>query len=343
MINKMHFGKRVTDFRHKMGLSQSELAAKIGVSAQAVSKWENATTLPDMEVMLALSNLCGVTMNEMLEDNSLISRIASRPFESNNGIAYFVSPTAETGTERLQWEQAMRQENWIERNWRDYWGQRGGWVDLEGSNIFEERNRGKRKDAAQRIAEHGGVILDIGSGPGGGYMPCILQTDLAARIIVSDLSHTVVEEWKKFLDKELDSPHLCYAAFDFCDIPFNDCTIDVVSDHAGILNCVGDKSAALREVYRVLKPGGLFVSSGAFVTKETLQALPENIRKDLLLEWPCVLENLYEETMLAGFRKIDSEVMDGFCTDEGNSDFADWANVRGINIQFTDYVRFCEK
>lgn len=343
MINKMHFGKRVTDFRHKMGLSQSELASKIGVSAQAVSKWENATTLPDMEVMLALSNLCGVTMNELLEDNSLISRIASRPFESNNGIAYFVSPTAETSTERLQWEQAMRQENWIERNWRDYWGQHGGWVDLEGSNIFEERNRGKRKETAQRIAERGGVILDIGSGPGGGYMPCILQTDLAARIIVSDLSHTVVEEWKKFLDKELDSPHLCYAAFDFCDIPFNDCTIDVVSDHAGVLNCVGDRSAALREVYRVLKPGGLFVSSGAFVTKETLQALPENIRKDLLLEWPCVLENLYEETLLAGFRKIDSEVMDGFCTDEGNSDFADWANARGVNIQFTDYVRFCEK
>ena len=339
----MNIGNQIKTLRLKKSVTQEAMAEHFGMTAQAVSKWENATTLPDMEVMLALSNLCGVTMNELLEDNSLISRIASRPFESNNGIAYFVSPTAETSTERLQWEQAMRQENWIERNWRDYWGQRGGWVDLEGSNIFEERNRGKRKDAAQRIAEHGGVILDIGSGPGGGYMPCILQTDLAARIIVSDLSHTVVEEWKKFLDKELDSPHLCYAAFDFCDIPFNDCTIDVVSDHAGILNCVGDRSAALREVYRVLKPGGLFVSSGAFVTKETLQALPENIRKDLLLEWPCVLENLYEETMLAGFRKIDSEVMDGFCTDEGNSDFADWATARGINIQFTDYVRFCEK
>lgn len=174
-------------------------------------------------------------------------------------------------------------------------------------------------------------------------MPAVLQADENAEIIISDLSHTVVEEWKRLLDQTLNASQLSYAAFDFCDIPLRDCTIDVVADHSGILNCIGEKAAALREVYRVLKPGGLFVSFGGFVTRETLEALPEKDRTALLKEWPVVLENLYEETVLAGFRKIDGEIMDGWCTDEGESGFADWAQARGINVMFSDYIRYCEK
>lgn len=344
MLNKVHFGKRTADYRRRLGLSQAELAEKLGVSAQAVSKWETAAALPDIELLLELSNLFGVSINELLEDNSLIARIANRPFEARNGIAYFVPPTAGSDTDGLRWEREMREEGWIECNWRDHWGQPGGWADTKyGPNILGERNRDKHREMAQKMVEHGGVILDIGSGPGGGYMPCILQADPAAQVIVNDLSHTVVEEWKKFLDKELDSPHLCYAAFDFCDIPFNDCTIDVVSDHSGIFCCLGDKSAALREVYRVLKSGGLFVSYGGFVTKESLAALSEEKRLELARDWPGIVENLYEETLLAGFRKIDNIVIDGWNSDELDSGLGEWAREREVKVQFTDCIRICEK
>lgn len=344
MINKIHFGKRVADFRRKLKLSQAELGERLGVSSQAVSKWETGAALPDIDLLLEMSKLYGVSINELLEDNSLIARIASRPYEARDGIAYFVPPTQQTDLDGLRWEKELREEGWVEINWRDHWGQSGGWADTEyGPNIFGERNKEQHLRMAQRMAEHGGVILDIGSGPGGGYMPCILQVDSSAQIIVSDMSHTVVEEWKKFLDKELDSPHLCYAAFDFCDIPFGDCTIDVVSDHSGIFNCIGDKSSALKEVYRVLKSGGLFISYCGFATKESIAALPEEVRQELMRDRPWVIENLYEETLLAGFKKIDSIIIDGWSSDETDSELGDWSRERNISLQFTDCIRICEK
>ena len=68
MIHKIHFGKRVAAARRRLGLSQTELADKLGVTGQAVSKWECGTALPDVELLLALSHLFGMTVNELLED-----------------------------------------------------------------------------------------------------------------------------------------------------------------------------------------------------------------------------------------------------------------------------------
>ena len=342
MINKQHFGKRTADFRRRLGLSQAELAEKLGVSAQAVSKWETAAALPDVELLLELSKLYGVCVNELLESNGLLARIASRSFKEKDGIVYFVP--AEIDSECVRWERDMRTEGWIARNWYDAWGQPGGWADSKyGRNVIGERGRPSDLRIGRKIAEHGGVILDIGSGPGGGYMPFILQADPSAQIIVSDLSRTVVEEWKHLLYQELDSPFLYCAALDFCDIPFKSCTVDVIADHGGIINCIGDQSTALRECYRVLKPGGVLVSLNGFVTKEALAALPEYAQQALWKDYPYIFNDLYEDTVLAGFRKIDSMVTDTWTTDEDDSGIAEFARGLGVTLQFTEYVRFCEK
>lgn len=48
MFNQSDFGKRVKEFRTRKNYSQKEIALRIGVSEQAVSKWENGDCLPDI-------------------------------------------------------------------------------------------------------------------------------------------------------------------------------------------------------------------------------------------------------------------------------------------------------
>ena len=159
LINKKHFGHRTADYRRNLGLSQTELADKLGVTAQAVSKWETGATLPDVELLLELSHLFRLSVNELLEDNSFISRISVQPFEENQGVAYF-TPSMPTDLQWAEWERAMREEHWIERNWRTAWGQSGGWTE---SVILPNQ---QKLELGQRIAQRGGIILEIGAGPG---------------------------------------------------------------------------------------------------------------------------------------------------------------------------------
>ena len=49
------FGQRLKEYRSKNGLSQEAVAKRLGVSAQAVSKWEKGKSLPDLSVLLPLS------------------------------------------------------------------------------------------------------------------------------------------------------------------------------------------------------------------------------------------------------------------------------------------------
>lgn len=61
---------RLYEYRKNMGLSQEELASKIGVSRQAVSKWERAEASPDTDNLIELSKVYGVTLDEMLRGTS---------------------------------------------------------------------------------------------------------------------------------------------------------------------------------------------------------------------------------------------------------------------------------
>ncbi len=60
------FGQRFTRLRKQRGMTQEELGERIGISGQAVSKWENDASMPDVGVLVDLSEILGVTLDELL-------------------------------------------------------------------------------------------------------------------------------------------------------------------------------------------------------------------------------------------------------------------------------------
>lgn len=73
----MAFGEKLQSLRKQSGLSQEQLALQLGVSRQAVSKWELNDSLPDTEKIVQLSNLLHVTTDYLLKDG--ISKTNDKP------------------------------------------------------------------------------------------------------------------------------------------------------------------------------------------------------------------------------------------------------------------------
>ena len=59
-------GNRITKFRKAKGMTQEELANQLGVSSQAVSKWENDISCPDISLLPKLCRALGITVDELL-------------------------------------------------------------------------------------------------------------------------------------------------------------------------------------------------------------------------------------------------------------------------------------
>ena len=64
----MKFEEKLMALRKKNGMSQEDLAEQLGVSRQAVSRWELGATLPDAPNLLKLSDIFGVTVDYLLRD-----------------------------------------------------------------------------------------------------------------------------------------------------------------------------------------------------------------------------------------------------------------------------------
>ena len=62
----MKLGEKIASQRRKLGLSQEELASRLNVTRQAVSKWETGTSVPELETLVALAKVFGVTTDYLL-------------------------------------------------------------------------------------------------------------------------------------------------------------------------------------------------------------------------------------------------------------------------------------
>lgn len=76
----MEFGKKIRQLRFKAGLTQEQLAEKLGIGAQAVSKWENAAAMPDITALPLLAEIFGVSIDDLfdLTNEQRLNRIENR-------------------------------------------------------------------------------------------------------------------------------------------------------------------------------------------------------------------------------------------------------------------------
>lgn len=78
MIDNIVVGKTITNLRQDRGLTQQQLAATLSVSHQAVSKWENGAALPDIQTMMTLTEIFGITVEQLVKGEIPEERIESR-------------------------------------------------------------------------------------------------------------------------------------------------------------------------------------------------------------------------------------------------------------------------
>lgn len=78
----MTFAEKLKSIRKKAGLSQEQLAEKLGVSRQAVTKWETETGIPDIENMMAISALFDISIDELLSNERGMKKSNEYLFES---------------------------------------------------------------------------------------------------------------------------------------------------------------------------------------------------------------------------------------------------------------------
>lgn len=76
----MDMGNKIRKLRFKAGLTQEQLAQKLGIGPQSVSKWENGITMPDISALPLLAEVFGVSIDDLfdLTDEQRLNRIENR-------------------------------------------------------------------------------------------------------------------------------------------------------------------------------------------------------------------------------------------------------------------------
>ena len=73
-MNQESIGKLIKELRQKNNLTQKDLADSLGVTYQAVSKWENGKNIPDIAIIKEISNKYNIDINDLLEGKNKVKK-----------------------------------------------------------------------------------------------------------------------------------------------------------------------------------------------------------------------------------------------------------------------------
>ncbi len=70
----MNLGKRIQQIRQDKSITQEKLATDLGISRQAVSKWESGKAIPDIENLMYISSLYDVSLDELIKGDDEVTQ-----------------------------------------------------------------------------------------------------------------------------------------------------------------------------------------------------------------------------------------------------------------------------
>lgn len=97
LIMNETFGQRFQRLRKKANLTQEEVATKLNITAQAVSKWENDVSAPDISVLVEISDILGVTLNELLGKQTETTLLPEQQRKNINDMFFRVKVLSQEG------------------------------------------------------------------------------------------------------------------------------------------------------------------------------------------------------------------------------------------------------
>ena len=83
IVDLIKIGKYIAGKRKELGLTQRQLADKLGMSDKSISKWERGICLPDVSVFLDLCQILGISINEFLAGEDIVHEDLIQKSEEN--------------------------------------------------------------------------------------------------------------------------------------------------------------------------------------------------------------------------------------------------------------------
>lgn len=109
-MDMVKMGSFLAELRKEHNLTQTELGEKLGVSNKTVSRWETGTYMPPVEMLAELSDIYGLTINELISGRTLNAEEYKKMAESN------IKETLQASTFTLKDRQEFWKKRWYRKN-----------------------------------------------------------------------------------------------------------------------------------------------------------------------------------------------------------------------------------
>lgn len=193
---------------------------------------------------------------------------------------------------------------------------------------------------AKMISREDGLIVDIATGLGGGFVPAVLSFDPEAKIMISDVDPLVIASWKRFLDGKY--PNVSYACFDATRMPLRSESVDVVVSSGGFGN-IPYQYAAFSEAYRILRRGGKLYIADGMIYREDLEKLPKELYMAIKTSFPLNDTGYADFLEKLGFRILNNEYYGGEVLDPQEGLVPRIAYEHGVRLRYTGVYIVAQK